>query len=561
MGILFGLLSYLFIFGILGVVFLFLLSQADKLGVIALPKRQQGSNNEDNIEGDANGQNEKGSLVAWQEVWGNVSEKISVITTSFIFRFGLVAILTGLMTIPLGMLGSFVNERNNLHRGVLQDISNIWGQKQDLQGPAIFVPFTEKFIDESPMRNKKGKIMYDRKGRERKVKKARYEKRTAILLPEDLNIKMDIMKKSRKRGLYTANVYNADLKVSGFFVRPDNKKFSAHADVVHWEKAWFSFGLSDTRAINKISALQWDRQNKKEYKLVFEPGTGMTKVFLNGFQAALPFAKQKKRKKKGRGRRRKVAASKKNAKPELKKQYDFSFTMNINGSKGLFFYPSGKTTDVSIISDWPHPSFQGNILPNGRKVHAKGFEAQWHVPHLARSFPQFWTLEQSHYNLKEFKAGVMMFEAVSLYSKITRAIKYGLLFIGLTYLTFLIFEMGIGRRLHVVQYGMIGLALTMFYLTLLSMAEHTGFLKAYVAAATIIIAMISLYALAAIRKIGRTAVIALMLSGLYATLYALLQLESYALLSGTVILLIILALMMYLTRNIGNESQALKKRA
>lgn len=208
---------------------------------------------------------------------------------------------------------------------------------------------------------------------------------------------------------------------------------------------------------------------------------------------------------------------------------------------------------MTISSDWPHPSFQGNVLPEEPTINNEGFNASWSVPHLARSYPQIWTLETQNFDVQEFTAGVNLFEADSLYSKITRAIKYGSLFFILTYITFLLFELGIGKRLHIVQYGMIGLALSMFYLTLLSLAEQTGFFTAYLSAAGIIISMISLYAYAALRSIGRTTIIAGLLTGLYFMLYSLLKLEDHALMGGTVLLLIVLAVMMFLTRNIGSD--------
>ena len=211
-------------------------------------------------------------------------------------------------------------------------------------------------------------------------------------------------------------------------------------------------------------------------------------------------------------------------------------------------------TNVAIKSDWPHPSFQGNVLPDQHDITDHGFTANWSVPNLARNYPQLWTLSSEDFNVNEFSAGVNIFESVSLYSKITRAIKYGSLFFILTYITFLIFELGIKKRLHLVQYGMIGLALSMFYLTLLSVAEHLGFFTAYVSAASVIIVMISLYAYSAIRSISRTSIISLLLAGLYCMLYSMLKLEESALISGTILLLFILAVMMYMTRNIGKEA-------
>ena len=305
---------------------------------------------------------------------------------------------------------------------------------------------------------------------------------------------------------------------------------SNYIDEIQWDKAWLALGISDTQAINNVSTLNWQEGKQID----FEPGTKVTSMLKSGFHAPLHLQ----------------------AKTTEEQAYPFSMQININGSQGFYFSPFGKTTKVAMKSDWPHPSFQGNVLPNHRAVDAKGFEANWSIPHLARNYPQLWTIESQNFNLNEFVAGVNLFESVSLYSQVTRAIKYGVLFFALTYITFLIFELGIRRRLHIVQYGVIGLALSLFYLTLLSTAEHVGFFTAYVSAAGIIIVMISLYAYAAIRALGRTSIITLLLAGLYTMLYSLLNLEDYALMAGTVLLLVILAIMMYLTRNIGEESTA-----
>jgi inner membrane protein len=313
------------------------------------------------------------------------------------------------------------------------------------------------------------------------------------------------------------------MSLKGHFSRPDIEGLSSHIDKIHWDQAWFSLGISDTRAINKVSALQWNT-----VKTDFEPGTRIVNIIKNGFHAPLTIN-------------------------EKSNKYEFNLKLNIKGSQGFYFKPFDKTTHVEISSDWPHPSFQGNVLPDEHNITANGFHATWSIPHLARNYPQLWTLEIQKFDTNEFKAGVNLFESVSLYSQITRAIKYGILFFLLTYITFLIFELGIKRRLHIVQYGIIGLALSMFYLTLLSVAEHANFFSAYLSAAALIITMITLYAFAAIRSLGATALIALLLIGLYSILYLLLNLEDYALLVGTVLLLAILAVMMYLTRNIGRE--------
>jgi len=449
------------------------------------------------------------------------SNDFKSLSDSLVFRFVTISVLIALMMLPLNMVSNIVDERRNLYGRVLSDVANTWGHQQNIQGPALFVPYTEKFNSEV--------IKTDKDGNERKVNKTIYKHRTAIVLPNDLNIDVKLNSETRKRSIYEALVYSADVKVTGDFKRPEIAKLSNNIDEIHWQRAWLALGISDTQAINKVSRLQWNNQKG----LDFEPGTRVVEAIKSGFHAPLDLSKT-------------ITATIDNI--------PFSLTVNMNGSNGFYFSPFGKTTNVNVDSNWPHPSFQGNVLPDSHEISAEGFDSTWTVPHLARNYPQIWTLETQKFNLNEFVAGVNLFESVSLYSQITRAIKYGLLFFTLTYITFLIFELGIGRRLHIVQYGVIGLALSMFYLTLLSMAEHSSFFNAYITAATIIIVMISAYAYAAIRHLGRTGVITLLLLGLYSLLYSLLKLEDYALLAGTGLLLFILAGLIYLTRNLGNKT-------
>jgi len=423
------------------------------------------------------------------------------IQKSITWRFFLVAILIGLMTTPLSMVESVVRERSFLYNDVKSDVAATWGHLQQLKGPSILIPYTERFDSIE--------VLTDKDGNERKKNKTTYKERTAIFLPDTLNIAVKLQGHTRTRSIYSNNI-----------------------DKIHWERAWLTLGISDTQAINKVTPLLWNGN-----AIDFEPGTKITEFISSGFHAPLDFSER-------------VEA----AKLIQSKRYPFSLDININGSQGFYFSPFGKTTDVEISSDWPHPSFQGNVLPDQHDIKQDGFSASWTVPHLARNYPQLWTLGTQEFNLEEFSAGVNLFESISLYSQITRAIKYGVLFMALTYITFLLFEIGIGNRLHIFQYGVIGLALSMFYLTLLSMAEHTGFFKAYLSAASIIISMISLYVFSALRSIGHTSIITLLLIGLYSSLYTLLRLEDYALLAGAILLLVVLAFIMYLTRNIGKSN-------
>ncbi len=505
MDIIFSLIGILFLLAILaGFVFIAIFI-ARKIGLMTRPAVDGIETNQDAVK--------------------NYFTDLKHLNKSLVFRFGTITFLVILMNSPLSMVSDVVDERNQLYTDVLYGIANTWGHTQKLQGPALLVPYTEKYNSV--------KVLTDKDGNERKVNNTIYQHHTAIILPEELKIDADLLSKTLNRGIYDALVYTADLNISGSFQRPDISSLSNHIDEIHWDRAWLTLGISDTQAINKVSSLHWETEQQSTIDVDFEPGTRIIDAISNGFHAPIDLSEHDG--------------------SVTDTRYIFSLNINTNGSQGFYFAPFGKVTDVIIQSDWPHPSFQGNVLPDQRQVEDTGFNASWSVPNLARNYPQIWTLGEQEFNLDEFSAGVNLFESVSLYSKVTRAIKYGSLFFILTYITFLIFELAIGKRLHIIQYGIIGLALSMFYLTLLSMAEHAGFFRAYLSAASLIISMVSLYVYAAIRSVASTAIVSILLTGLYYMLYTMLKLEEHALLSGTILLLIVLAVMMYLTRNIGKE--------
>jgi len=487
MSIIFAILGLLFLLAILAIAFFLVLFLARKAGFL-VAKTDNKTTNE------------------LQVFW-------AYLKTALLFRFVLIALLVFLMLLPLDMITKTVDDRRMQYHSVLTNIAKTWGQQQKISGPALLIPYTEKHITR--------KVIVQKDGTEQTVNKTSYSHHTAIVLPESLDIQAHLNKQQRKRSIYNALVYSADLKIKGHFLQPNIAGLSSSIDQINWDKAWLVLGLSDTQAINRISTLQWSSQ-----QAAFEPGTRITHYIKNGFHAPLKL----------------------NSKGT---QYTFSLDLNVNGSEGFYFEPFGKTTKVKVSSDWPHPSFQGSVLPKNHDINDQGFSATWIVPHLARNYPQIWSLQTENFNIHKFVAGVNLFEPVTLYSKITRAIKYAALFIGLIYIIFLIFELAIKRSLHLFQYTLIGLAMSLFYLTLLSLAEHIAFLNAYLISTTIIVLMISLYVHATLRKISQTALIAGLLSSLYGFLYILLRLEDFALLVGTGLLILVLAVVMYLTRKTG----------
>ena len=439
--------------------------------------------------------------------------KIKSLGDTLTIRAIIVGVIALVMLIPLAMMQGVVHERNGLYSNVLHDISKTWGGQQLLQGPVLVVPFIEKHINKETIKDEDG---------EEKIKtKTSYITKYAIHLPKDLNIDVDLAEQHRKRGIYKSLVYAAELNLTGSFEKLDIQSMSDYIHRIDYEKAFLVLGLSDTRAINEVSSLTWNGA-----ELGFSPGTKLTELLSHGFHASLTGL---------------------NAQTE---SHHFSTKISVNGSQGFRFAPFGENTLVKMKSSWPHPSFQGSTLPTEYEITDQGFTSSWVIPHLARNYPQSWILSNHQFNLNEFNAGVDLFEPVFLYSKITRAVKYGILFVGLTFLTFLIFELTTKMRLHYVQYGLIGVAMTIFYLVLLSIAEHTEFINAYIIAAFINIGLITAYTAAALKSTARATMIFVLLSALYLVLYSLLQLEDYALLMGTMLLLSVLMVLMYVTRNL-----------
>jgi inner membrane protein len=219
------------------------------------------------------------------------------------------------------------------------------------------------------------------------------------------------------------------------------------------------------------------------------------------------------------------------------------------------FLPVGRTTEVDLASSWPSPGFVGAFLPDQHRIDLNGFTARWRAASFGRNVPQAWldadiAPEQANERLGRGAFGVTLVTPVDIYQQTERSTKYGVLFVLLTFATFFLIEMLQPASVHPVQYLLIGAALCVFYLLLLSLAEQAGFAAAYLVAACATIGLIGTYARHALNSRRSALRVTGMLTGLYAFLYGLLQLEDYALLMGSVVLFAILAGVMFITRRI-----------
>ena len=431
-----------------------------------------------------------------------------------------VAVLAVILLIPLNMIRSVVRERHATYQSVVRNISGSWSGDQRVAGPILVVPYSERVEIRDEFITPEGEKRFSQ----------RWEtcQRRAIVLPDRLKYEGSLVPEMRHRGIYQVQVYTADLLVSGIFVDLEATIASLVPDDrledIDWEKAVVGFGVSDPRGLVQVDGFEFNGRNVQP-----KPGTTLDELLPSGFHMAVG--------------------------DTISDDLEFKLPMVIRGSGGFQFLPLGETTDAVIRSDWPHPSFVGKVLPNRREISEAGFSADWTIPLLNRSYPQVWRAD-SNVDINEIEAGVRLFEPVALYDLVTRAVKYGLLFIALTFLSLGLIEYVANVRLSLVQFLLIGVALAMFFLILIALAEHMGFTTAYLLASSTVVLINTLYCAAILKRTSISAIVGAVLTAIYGILYLILQAEDFALLGGTFLLVVALTVTMFFTRKIHEPKEA-----
>jgi inner membrane protein len=430
------------------------------------------------------------------------------------------AILIGLaLTIPLFAVWLVVYDREQQSMEAKAGIAEGWGGPQTIAGPLLAVPY-RAMVTETVTEN--GKT----------VTKTRQVWRELTLSPETVELSTDVRPELRRRSIYEAVIYDAAVRGKARFAMPaDLSRFGvAPADLAP-DRAELRFGISDPRGISPHP-----RVVAGEKALALQPGSGSS-ANGGGFFAWLDVTGLA------------VAPL----------EVDFAYDLRGNGSLSLA--PQAGDTRWRMRSPWPHPSFQGGFLPERRSVGAKGFEATWRVGNLALGQALVTAAPAAVATVRDsdsaraspgsLLAGVSLIQPVDLYSRVDRAAKYGFLFIGFTFLAFLLFDLIGDVEVSGVEYLLVGAALVLFFVLLLAFAEVIGFTPAYLVASAAIIGLETAYSAAVLGSWRRAAFIFGLLAALYAVLYILLSLEAYSLLIGSLMLFAALAAVMYLTRNLN----------
>lgn len=430
-----------------------------------------------------------------------------------LFKSLVIGLLMLLLLIPIGMIGNSINERQAYSNSVVEDIARSSSYSQTLTGPVLVVPYT-KIERHWVLDEKKEKVIEERQ-----------VAGTLHFLPDVLRLDGQLKTELRQRGIYSARLYHADNKIDGAFILPAHYGITDDLADYNFELPFIAFGISDIRGIENSLKLTWGGQ-----VLAAEPGSRL-KMLGNGVHVKVP-----------------------DANSDQVKNISFSLPLMLQGTGQLNVSPLGKETHVSLRSDWPHPSFTGNFLPVERSISSDGFTARWQTSFFSTNMAELFEDCTAINNCQHFSAlllGVNLIDPVNFYVKSDRAIKYALLFIALTFAGFFLFEILKRLQVHPVQYGLVGLALALFYLLLLSLSEHIEFGIAYGISATACVFLIGFYVHYVLQSFGRALGFTAGLASLYGLLYGLLSAEDYALLMGSLLLFAVLGSFMMLTRHVN----------
>jgi len=414
------------------------------------------------------------------------------------FKMIIISILILLLLIPRFMISDLIRERKNTMLSTIVEVQDKWSHGQTIKGPVIKIPYIKRIYKSE---NDKTITI----------------KRTATFLPEDININAKVSPQMLKRSLYKVVVYNSDINLKGNFNLPDFTKWNINKEDILWNEASILIYLSDLRGIQENTSF-----NINNHDYYFESGIKE----ING-QKGIKFN---------------IDINPENF------TGNFNCGLKLKGSKHLLFSPTGKKTNVYVSSSWNDPGFTGDYLPNKREINKDGFNAEWQILHYNRDFPDKW---KDNNVIMKNDFGVNFCILADNYQKNMRSIKYSIIFIVLTFLTFFLSETITNNRIHPFQYIITGMAICVFYLLLLSLSEHLGFNISYLISVILTIGAIYIYTKSIFKQHKISLGISSGLSILYLFIFILLQLENFALMVGSIGLFIILLFTMYFTRKIN----------
>lgn len=446
---------------------------------------------------------------------------------SVLFKLALIGFLTLILLIPSALIRDLITEREGRQEEVNLEIADKWSGSQLVQGPVLVLPYKTISKVTNPETNKVSN---------NEVLSSIY------ILPETININSKAEPETLHRGIFDVVVYKSNVKVLGKFSTLEIKKSGINPEMILWDKAKVVIGLSDLKGLDNKPVIKLDEEN---YEV--EPDFTALKLFTNNLIILPDLSKNK------------------------NTALNFSFDLKIRGSNQLSFLHIGKNTTVNVAGNWKNPSFIGRYLPEKRSVSDSTFSASWKMPYFNRPFPQQWITENANMievdstklnqnQTQEIRGafGVKFLMPVDQYQKTFRSAKYAIFIILLTFISLLFTELLIKKKVHLLQYVLIGAAMIVFYALLLSFSEQMGFNIAYLIASIATVGLIGLFILSLLKSKKTALLFSGILGFLYSFIFIIIQLQDMALLVGSIGLFLIIAALMYLSSKLSFEKNTIE---
>lgn len=386
-----------------------------------------------------------------------------------------------LLLIPLMMVRHTIVERADYRSHVEAAIRQSTSGPQKVVGPLVAVPVTELYtvLEEEKEVQYKRSYLY-------------------FWLPESLLVEGNQNVEARKIGIYQGQVWHTDMAIKAEF--DVARLHELNRPNITLGKPFIVVGVGDARGISAVKAPQVNGET-----LTVEPGTGLPES-REGIHIPLPDSQWATR------------------------NLTLDMSLNLSGTGSFSLVPVGRSSEMTLTSNWPHPNFVGDFLPGKREISGSGFQAQWQTSRFATNLgEQFADAQKVDWdNLPAFSVAVST--PADQYQLTDRATKYAILLITLTFMAFFVFETLTGQRLHPMQYLLVGLSLVMFYLLLLALSEHIGFTPAWIAASLVGALMNSVYLQAVLKGWRNSVLFTLALLALDGVMWGLLRSEDSSLL-------------------------------
>lgn len=425
-----------------------------------------------------------------------------------LLKCALLALIAALLLIPLAMIERTIDERTMHRAQAIHAIAASTAGEQSIVGPVLTVRVEEEYDEEKS---------YESNGEPKKKWVRSKRTHTLSVVPRVLHLDGALAVEKRAYGLHETAVFELQGNITGSFDAPGVSALPPLGPNAHlsWGMPTLAVGIADPRGMTgapkmELAGKVLDLRRSAHIHGMETGFHGVADTVLDGKPASLPFR----------------------------------IDLRLAGTGSLGFVPLGEVSTAELRGNWPHPSFGGDFLPRSRETGKDGFTARWSTTGLASG------AQGAKINGGAQGFQVRLIDPVDVYRQALRAVKYGVLFVVLSFTAFFMFEHLKALPIHPIQYFLVGLAQAVFFLLLTSLSEHTSFALAYLAAAAASILLIGIYLAAILHGWHRGLGFSAGLSILYAALFGILRSEQNALLLGSLLLFFALAGLMLGTRRI-----------